>query len=65
MLVFTLADLYIRETLSLIEEPGGNIVFENACLELSPEQALKNPTSYMFFVSSKCQHFIIFPNVFS
>ena len=64
MLVFTLADLYMREKLSLLESPGGNIVFENACLELSPDQALKNPTSYMFFVSSECQLLLFSPMFF-
>ncbi|CAD6583473.1 MAG: hypothetical protein ASARMPRED_001333 [Alectoria sarmentosa] len=51
-LVQALADMYIRQRTS--GRPlGGDVRSENACLALPPDQALMNPSSYAFYVSSK------------
>lgn len=54
-LVQALADIYIRETRYGGKAVGGDVRDENACLALPPSQALMNPSSYAFYVSSKHQ----------
>ncbi|KAL9133626.1 MAG: hypothetical protein Q9175_005194 [Cornicularia normoerica] len=53
-LVQALADMYIRETMGGRSALGGDVRDENACLALPADQALMNPSSYAFYVSSKC-----------
>ena len=48
-LVQALTDMYIRQ----MRLTGGQVVDENACLALPPDQALRNPSSYAFYASSK------------
>lgn len=51
-LVQALADMYIRQR-TRGRALGGDVRSENACLALPPDQALMNPSSYAFYVSSK------------
>lgn len=48
-LVQSLSDMYIRQRMLT----GGHVGDENACLALPPDQALRNPSSYAFYASSK------------
>lgn len=47
-LVQPLAEMYIRQ----IMRTSGQVGSENACLALPPDQALRNPSSYAFYVSN-------------
>ena len=51
-LVHALADMYIRQTMHSRAALQGDVTGENACLALPPAQAVRNPSSYAFFVSS-------------
>ena len=51
-LVQALADMYIQDTMRG-NPPGADVSDLNACLALPPDRALKNPSSYAFYVSSK------------
>ena len=48
-----LADMYIRETMPGKVMLGGDVRDVNECLALPPDQALMNPSSYAYYVSSK------------
>ena len=48
-----LADMYIRETMRGRATLGRDVRDVNACLALPPDQALKNPSSYAYYVSSR------------
>lgn len=52
-LMQALAAMYIRETTQGKAALGGDVRDVNTCLALPPDQALVNPSSYAYYVSSK------------
>ncbi len=52
-LVQTLSEMYLRQMMRGKMAPGEDVRDPNACLVLPPAQALMNPSSYAFYVSSK------------
>lgn len=62
-LVHALADMYIRMTLDKGRAREADVKEVNECLALPPDQAMRNPSSYALYVSSKFLMFISFRTV--
>ena len=52
-LVKVLAEMYIRETMPMKAKLGGDVMDENACLALPPDQTVSSPSTYAYYVSSE------------